>query len=176
MLDTINTEHHCGLPVTLTLLISLSPTFLEDYYFLTRSFFFDSGIDSCILDLRSSNGRIVDCSNHKNITDADLLSDLERKLLNEYQVGIEHLYLLTHQANDSEDVIRMGWKGDAFLWAVDVDDRILFRNWLLLSFTQLAPRPPELLSLERLPPLGLFLLVQFVRIHVPYHLSTTLFI
>ena len=83
MLDTINTEHHSGLPVTLTLLISLSPTFLEDYNFLTRSFFFDSGIDSCILDLRSSNGRIVDCSNHKNITDADLLSDFKRKLLNE---------------------------------------------------------------------------------------------
>ena len=109
MLDSINTEHHSGLSVTLTLLISLSPTFLEDYYFLALSFLFNSGINSCILDLGSSNSRVVDCSNQKNIADADLLTDLERKLLNQYEVGIEHLDLLAPQANHSEDVFRMGW-------------------------------------------------------------------
>ena len=59
---------------------------------------------------------------------------------------------------------------------MDIDDRLLFRNRLLFSFTQLTPRPPELLFLKRHLPHGLFFLVQLVRIHVPLHLCTTLFI
>merc|ERR1712060_613763 len=93
--------------MTSTLLISLSSTLFEDNSFLTLSSLLDCGVHLRVLNLWSSNCRIVRCSDHQHIIDADLLTNIERNLLNGHEIISSDFHLRPVYSNHGKDLIWM---------------------------------------------------------------------
>ena len=130
MLDTVNTDEHHSLPVALRLLIPLPPSLLEDYGLLALSFLLNGGVDSSVLDLGSADSSEVGRANHEDVVDADLLTDLEGKLLDTDDIVDQHLSLHTIDPDDCEDILRVWRKSHTMLWAMHIDDCILISHRL----------------------------------------------
>ena len=79
VLNTVDSEHHDGLAMSLSLLVALSPLLLEHDGFLTLGLRLHSRVDFAVLHVWSTNGRVVHSSHEENIADADLLANLKGK-------------------------------------------------------------------------------------------------
>ena len=91
------------------LLVALSPSLLEDDGLLTLSLFFNGCVYSCILHHWASNRCIVGRTDHQDIVDADLLTDLEWKGLYLDHIVKQHFSLLAIDANYGKDILRVRW-------------------------------------------------------------------
>ena len=143
MLYPVDPNHHNRLSMALRLLVPLSSTLLEYDRLGTLRLLLDCGVDSRVLHLWAPYRRIVDRANHEDIVETDLRTDLERELLDPQAVIVEHFGLLSTDAHDGEDLVRVRWQADTFLRAVDVDDGVLAGDGLPFRL----PRLPLLLLL-----------------------------
>lgn len=175
VLDLVDPKQHDRLAVTLRLLVALSAFLLEDHSLVALQFLLDSCINSRVLDLRSTDRCVVHGSNHEDVIEADLGTDLEGQLLHSDNVIVENFRLHASDSHNGEDLVRVRRNGHTFLRAVHVHHGILSCDRLLIGLADCSLSFLSLLSFQWLLPLTLDFLVLGHRVHSPCHrLAATL--
>ena len=108
VLDAIDAQNHHILSVALRLLVALSPALLEHNCFVTLRLILNSGVDLGVLYNWPADRGVVNSTDHEHIVDADLLPDWEGQALYPDHVVVYYFGLFAIDADDSEDVVRVG--------------------------------------------------------------------
>ena len=112
VLNRVNTQNIDCLLMAHTFLIPLSSLFLENHNFLSRTFFFNCGVNFSFGNSRPSDCSVVSSTYEKNIIDANLITnfDIFSKHFNHDSVIFDYLVLYSFNSNNCEEPFRMHWK------------------------------------------------------------------
>ena len=112
-------------------LVPLTAFLLEHDYIFGLRHLFNRCVDSCVLDLGSSEGGVVPGADEQHVVDADLSPDFLIEILHHQSVISQNLVLPTEQPDDREDLVRVGRQHHSSCCVVDIHHRVL--RWGRLS-------------------------------------------